>query len=189
MNYPGSEIVAALVEDEQTADRLCASLRRNGVRRGEMDRFALNPAGQHHGLPLGGDADTDAGAKTGSSGAIVGAGLGGAVGAAIGTVVAPVIGPSAIVGGMAAGVYAGSLAGALNSVGAHAEAAHPIVRPPGVMVAVRVTDSRVVRAIVRTMRDGGARFIECACGVWANGRWSDFDPVAPPRVVALDRRP
>ena len=96
MNYPGSEIVAAVVEDEQAADRLCASLRRNGVRRGEMDRFALNPAGQHHGLPLGGDEDTDAGAKTGSSGAIAGAGLGGAVGAAIGTAVAPVIGPSAI---------------------------------------------------------------------------------------------
>jgi len=39
------------------------------------------------------------------------------------------------------------------------------------------------------VRDGGARFIERACGVWANGHWSDFDPVAPPRVVALDRRP
>ena len=99
------------------------------------------------------------------------------------------IGPSAIVGGMAAGVYAGSLAGALNSMGAHAEATHPVVRPPGVMVAVRVTDSRVVRAIVRTMRDGGARFIERACVVWPTGHWSDFDPVAPPRVVALDRRP
>ena len=182
MNDPGSEIVAAVVEDELTADRLCASLRRTGVGRGEMDRFTLNPAGQHHGLPLGGVEDTDAGAKTGSAGAIVGAGMGGAA-------VAPVIGPSAIVGGMAAGAYAGSLAGALTRMGAHAEATHPVVRPTGVMVAVRVTDPRVVRAIVRTMRDGGARFIERASGVWANGHWSDFDPVAAPHVVALERRP
>lgn len=70
VNDPSSGIVAAVVEDELTADRLCTSLRRNGAGRDEMDRSALNPAGQHHGLPLGGDGDTDAGA-------IVGAGMGG----------------------------------------------------------------------------------------------------------------
>lgn len=77
MNDPSSGIVAAVVEDELTADRLCTSLRRNGAGRDEMDRSALNPAGQHHGLPLGGDEDTDAGANAGSAGAIVGAGMGG----------------------------------------------------------------------------------------------------------------
>jgi hypothetical protein len=181
MDNPRSDILAAVVDDESTAEALLAHLRREGIGNGDVDHFSLNQAGQHHGLPLGGDEDADHGAKGGSAGALTGAGVGGAVGAAVGLAAAPFVGPAAIVGGLAAGAYAGSLAGAVGHMGAHATAAPAPVRPPGVMVAVRVTDAFDEAVILEAMRQVGARFVERATGTWTNGRWADFDPVTPPR--------
>jgi len=183
MDNPRSDILAAVVDDEPTAEKLLANLRREGIGNGDVDRFNLNQAGQHNGLPLGGDEDADRGAEGGSAGALAGAGIGSAVGAAAGLAAAPFVGPAAIIGGLAAGAYAGSLAGAVGRMGEHASRAPAPVRPPGVMVAVRVADAFDEAVIVDTMRESGARFVERASGVWMNGRWSDFDPVAPPRPL------
>jgi len=180
-------IVAAVVDDEPTAAALASDLEQAGVDPIDIDRFNLNQAGQHHGLPFGGDEGSDKGARGGGSGALTGAGIGGVVGAVIGAATTPLVGPAGIVGGMAAGAYTGALAGGVSNMG---DKPHPTgpVRPPGIMVAVRLPNADRVRQVADTMRAHGARFIERAQGQWQQGRWSDFDPVAPPHDVVYSQR-
>jgi len=179
-----NEIVAAVVDDEPTATALAAGLERAGFDASDIDRFRLNQAGQHHGLPLGGDQDADKGAEGGGKGAIKGAAIGTAIGTAAGLAAAPIVGPIAIVGALAAGAYTGALGGAVNSMGEKKpDAAEE--RPPGIMVAVKTHSADDAPRAIETMRKSGARFIERAKGLWRMGKWSDFDPVAPPRDVVF----
>ena len=53
------------------------------------------------------------------------------------------------------------------------------VRHAGVLLAAHVDDANT--ALVATeLRRGGARDVERAEGQWRDGRWEDFDPLAPP---------
>jgi hypothetical protein len=180
-----TRIIAAIFDDTAAADYAETDLRAAGFPADAIDRFMLNAAGQHHGLPLGGDQTADAGASGGGKGALTGVALGGLVGAAAGAAAATVLGPVAIAGGLAAGAYAGSLAGAAGSMGKPPVTRVPTEdeRPAGVMVAVNVGAERDEDIALDALRHAGARMLEWARGEWRDGHWADFDPVAPPQRV------
>ena len=178
-----TQIVAGVFDDEQLATAVTRELHDAGFEAASLDQFALNPPGRHHGLPLGGDQDTDPKAEGGEGGAVTGAAIGTAVGAVAGLAATPLVGPIAIAGGAAAGAYAGSLAGAVNRMGDERSAPEP--RPAGVMVAVSTDSAEDEELAVDLMRDRGARMIERAQGAWRNGKWADFDPVSEPDVIEM----
>ena len=186
-----TQIIAAVFDDNAAADRTTEKLHDVGFTDADIDRFAVNPPGRHHRLPLGGDQDADEGARGGELGALAGAAVGGALGAVAGLVASPLVGPVAIAGGLAAGAYAGSLAGAMRSLGSLVErgAANSVVRQAGMMVAVHVDGKEHEDAAVDVLRTQGARTVEWSDGLWRHGHWVDFDPVATPRrIVAIDPR-
>ena len=177
-----TQIVAGVFNDEQSATAAAHELRGAGFDAGDLDQFALNPPGEHQGLPLGGDQDADAKAEGGERGAMTGAAIGTAVGAVAGLAATPLVGPVAIAGGAAAGAYAGSLAGAVNRMGDD-DAAAPELRPAGIMVAVHTDSPEDEELAIDLLRDRGAQTIERAEGAWRNGKWVDFDPVRPPDLL------
>jgi hypothetical protein len=176
-----AQIVAGVFDDEQTATSVAHQLRSAGFEAADLDQFSLQPAGQHQGLPTGGDETADPKAKGGDTGAVKGAAIGTAVGAAAGLAATPLLGPIAVAGGAAAGAYAGSLAGAVGRMGGERPGPQP--RPAGVMVAVNAESADHEDRAVAVMHDHGARMIERADGNWRNGKWADFDPVRPPNVL------
>lgn len=183
-----TQIVAGVFDDEQSATAAAHELRGAGFDAGDLDQFALNPPGEHQGLPLGGDQDADAKAEGGERGAMTGAAIGTAVGAVAGLAATPLVGPVAIAGGAAAGAYAGSLAGAVTRMGDD-DAAAPELRPAGIMVAVHTDSPEDEELAIDLLRDRGAQTIERAEGAWRNGKWVDFDPVRPPDLVESRESP
>lgn len=177
-----ARIVAGIFDDEHSATAAARDLRSAGFEAADLDQFALNPPGRHHGLPLGGDEDADPQARGGDEGAVKGAAIGTAVGAVAGLAATPLIGPVAIASGAAAGAYAGSLAGAVNRMGDEDTPA-PDPRPAGVMVAVNTDSPEDEEVATGLLRTHGARMIERADGSWRNGKWADFDPVRAPDVI------
>jgi hypothetical protein len=186
-----TQIIAGVFDDNAAANRTIKKLHDVGFADDDIERFAVNPPGRHHRLPLGGDQDVDEGARGGGLGALAGAAVGGALGAVVGLVASPLVGPVAIAGGLAAGAYAGSLAGAMRSLGSPVENgnASNIVRQAGMMVAVHVDRKEHEDAAVDVLRTQGARTVEWSDGLWRHGHWVDFDPVETPRrIVAVDAR-
>src|SRR5436853_4273348 len=186
-----TQIIAAVFDDNAAADRTVQKLHDVGFADADIERFAVNPPGRHHRLPLGGDQDADEGARGGGLGALAGAALGGALGAVAGLGASPLVGPVAIAGGLAAGAYAGSLAGAMRSLGSPVEkgTANNVVRQAGMMVAVHVDGKENEDAAVDVLRMQGARTVEWSDGLWRHGHWVDFDPVETPRrIVAVEPR-
>jgi len=186
-----TQIIAGVFDDNAAANRTIEKLHDVGVTDTDIDRFAVNPPGRHHRLPLGGDQDADEGARGGGLGALAGAAVGGALGAVAGLVASPLVGPVAIAGGLAAGAYAGSLAGAMRSLGAPVEngTASNVVRQAGMMIAVHINGNKREDTVVDVLRMQGARTVEWSDGLWRHGHWVDFDPVAPPRrIVAFEPR-
>jgi hypothetical protein len=148
-----------------------------------MDTFYTGPSGRHARYPIGGDAQSDAGAKEAGSGAAEGAALGGAAGLAVGvaaSVVAPVTAP-AVLAATGVGAYVGSLAGGVgateNGSKHEDDPEHPVAKPAGVVLAVRADPAREQTAI-DALRDAGALHIDRGPGEWQDGHWVDFDPVA-----------
>ena len=182
-----THIIAGVFDDSSAADRTISRLHDAGFADDDIDRFAVNPPGRHHRLPLGGDQNADDGARGSEMGALAGAAVGGAVGAVAGLVASPLIGPVAIAGGLAAGAYAGSLAGAVRSLGAPVERgdAPDVVRQAGVMVAVHVDTTHQEDAALDVLRATEARTVEWAEGLWRHGHWIDFDPVEKPRRIEV----
>lgn len=180
-----TQIIAGVFDDNAAADRTIANLHDAGFGDNDIDRFAVNPPGRHNRLPLGGDEQSDEGARGGEFGALAGAAVGGAVGAVAGLVATPLIGPVAIAGGLAAGAYAGSLAGAMRSLGAPVERgdADNATRQAGVMVAVHVGSADEENTAIDVLRASKARSLEWAEGLWRHGHWIDFDPVETPRRI------
>ena len=186
-----TRIIAGVFDDNASANRTIEKLHDVGFADADIDRFAVNPPGRHHRLPLGGDQDADEGARGGELGALAGAAVGGALGAVAGLVASPLVGPVAIAGGLAAGAYAGSLAGAMRSLGAPVEngTASNVVRQAGIMVAVHIDGNENEDTVVDVLRMQGARTVEWSDGLWRRGHWVDFDPVEPPRqIVAFEPR-
>jgi hypothetical protein len=179
-----SRIAAAVFADQSSAEQAINALSGLGVESRDVETFVINPPGHHNQLPYGGDEDADSDARPGDRGALKGAAVGSAVGLAAGALAIPVIGPIGLAGGFAAGAYAGALAGALNSMGERT--AEPSLRPFGVMVAVNLVLARNDEKVLDVMYDSGAQMIERAQGEWADGHWSDFDPVAHPQHVDFE---
>jgi hypothetical protein len=186
-----TQIIAGTFDDNAAVNRTIEKLHDVGFADDDIERFAVNPPGRHHRLPLGGDQDADEGARGGGLGALAGAAVGGALGAVAGLVASPLVGPVAIAGGLAAGAYAGSLAGAMRSLGSPVEngTASDIVRQAGMMVAVHIDGHEHEDAVVDVLRTQGARTVEWSDGLWRHGHWVDFDPVMTPRrIVAVESR-
>lgn len=173
-------IVAGLFDDQAAADRAATELRTRGVADADIDVFALNRPGMHHGLPLGGDEDADRSAASGDTGALKGAALGSAIGIAAGLVATPLVGPAGLVAGMGAGAFVGSLAGATQAMGDQGH--ERTIRSAGIMVTTPLR-SLDQQAVTEVFRNHGAKLVEAAQGRWQGGHWVDFDPVAPPQRV------
>lgn len=192
-------IVSGWFETQTRADEAIAALAGEGFEADEVDSFYLAPPGQHSDLPLS-DLDEhqhSEGTKDAAKGAVKGAVAGGAVGLAAGAVAAAAtapLGPAAVVAGAGVGAYVGSLVGGASASRdsniEDASRAEPIERPAGAMVSVyadRVGESEAIK----TLRGHGAIGIERADGQWVDGKWADFDPHVPPRLIhgeAMPRR-
>lgn len=182
-----STIIAGMFENIDDANNTVDSLLRRGVEQRDVTQFANSPPGQHGQLPIGGDENADPGAKHAHIGALTGAGIGAGTGAAIGAIVA---GPPGSAVGAGIGAYVGSLAGALESLDGKGSDEHPLRRPAGVVIAVRIDDAADEGRVIEVLKAENASHIEKAEGVWRDGRWEDFDPVEAPRLLqqdALDR--
>jgi hypothetical protein len=176
-----STIIAGLFETINQAEDAAESLRRQHFAAGDVCHFANNPPGQHDQLPLGGDENSDPGAKHAHGGAAAGVGVGAGAGAAVGAVVG---GPPGAAVGAGVGAYIGSLMGALGKLEGKGGEERPVRRPAGAMVAVRVDGAAGERTAIQVLRAEGSSHIEKAEGQWVAGKWADFDPVVAPRLVA-----
>jgi hypothetical protein len=167
------------------ADAAVQRLKEAGVDSEFICNFRVNPPGQHGGLPAGGDHHTSAGAHEVGKGAGKGAAIGAAAGLVAGAAITPIVGPIGMAAGVAAGAYGGALTGGMKAgVDKEAQPGHDVVRPAENMIAVN-TDPGPLAAdeVIRIMEECGARQVESNEGRWANGEWTDFDPVSMPHLV------
>lgn len=178
-----STIIAGMFESIDDANNTVDSLLRRGVDQKDFTQFANSPPGQHAQFPIGGDENSDPGAKHAHVGALTGAGVGAGTGAVIGAVVA---GPPGSAVGAGVGAYVGSLAGALEGLDGKGSDKQPLRRPAGVVIAVRIDDAEGEGRVIEVLKAENASHIEKAEGVWRNGQWEDFDPVAPPQLLQQD---
>jgi len=175
-----SNIIAGLFETIGQAERAAQALRSQGFAAGDVCHFANNPPGQHDQFPIGGDENSDPGARHAHAGAVAGAGVGAGAGAAVGAVIG---GPPGAAVGAGVGAYVGSLAGTLGKLEGKGSEQRPVRRPAGAMVAARVDAAGMEQAAIRVLGTQGATLIEKAQGTWSAGKWMDFDPVVAPRLV------
>ena len=177
-------IVAGGFDVSTDADAAIARLRAAGVREEDLCTFRVNPAGEHHAIPAGGDRGASPGAQNAGKGAGTGAAIGAAAGLAAGAAATPFLGPAGMAAGAAAGAYAGSLVGALGRMDKETQPGHDSVRPAETLIAVN-TDGAGPSAdeIVRLFEECGARQVERTEGRWEAGAWADFDPLSPPQLV------
>lgn len=178
------QIIAGRFQTKSDADA-AAALLAPYVDSADICIFHNNPPGQHDAFPVGGDEDEDPaaqGADTSAAKSALAAGLSaGAIGALGGPVVA--------LAAAATGAYLGSLAGAMHGLGEHESKPGALQRRPGgVMLSVRIAELGNVTKVIAALRAKGAADIEQAQGEWRNGDWTDFDPVATPRLVTQGER-
>jgi hypothetical protein len=141
--------------------------------------FFNNAPGAHGAFPVGGDEDSDPGARNADVGAAAGAAAGAVAGLAAAVVAPPVA--VAVVASTAA--YVGSLAGGIGGSHEAATSAEPARRPAGVMVAVALAGNAREEIVIEALRHRGARNIERAEGDIRDGRWTDFNPISRPHLV------
>ena len=141
---------------------------------------------QHQIYPIGGDAYSDEGARGAGAGAAAGAAMGGATGLAIGALAAAALPFIPIAGVLAAagiGAYTGSLMGALSRTQpaekSEATPEHPVERPGGPRVAIRVDRTGAEDAAIEVLERFGAKDIERGEGEWHARMWQDYDPRVP----------
>ncbi|WP_293390038.1 hypothetical protein [Nevskia sp.] len=130
--------------------------------------------------------DHRASGDTGSSGVLVGA-----IGAAAMVAAVPALGPAAgaIAGaGASFGAFVDAVAGADHHDAEpeqprEAAPPHPSPRRSGTLIAVSAPTMEQQRRAVEILRAHGGAEIECTEGSIVDGRWIDFDPKVPPRLV------
>lgn len=191
-----SRIIAGRFETQAAADGAAAALADAGFASGEYGTFYVNPPGQHHELPSGGDAHHDEGTKHSGKTAAVGGMIGGVAGLAAGGLAAAAGEPGyiapAVIAGAGVGAYAGSLQGGLSGARAgdpaKATPEEPVEREAGVMLAVCVDREGARERALDVLRAQGAMGVEEADGTWRNGTWEDFDPTLPPRRPSMSER-
>ena len=59
----------------------------------------------------------------------------------------------------------------------------PAERVAGSLVAVHAEENREILSVALLFNRSGAKLVEWATGSWNNGRWDDFEPLEPPRLV------
>ncbi|MEO5766620.1 MAG: hypothetical protein ABIR52_15070 [Casimicrobiaceae bacterium] len=187
-----SAILVGHFDDFETAGAVSSELLAAGYQPQDIEQFALNAPGQHDANPAGIGGDrviADPQARGAEGGAMSGAALGGIAGVALGAAAIAVAGPIAAAAGLAAGAYAGSFAGAVRELGDSDTATREVQeRPAGVRVAVRVPAERLHGGVLGVFNRHAARSIEEARGTWAEGQWSDFDPVSVPHWIMPPQR-
>ncbi len=80
------------------------------------------------------------------------------------------------------GAYGGSLMGALSMTRTgklDPRTGEVRMRHAGVLLAAHVSPDNTA-LVANELRQGGAEDVERAEGQWRDGRWEDFDPLAPP---------
>jgi hypothetical protein len=179
-----ARIVAGRLSQAADVEATLKALSSQGFERSEFQSFYVNPGGQHGLYPIGGDAPSDEGAKRSGRGTLYGAAIGSVAGAVVGYGASiPFDNAYLIVAGFAVGAYAGSLVGALSCMKGgdrgKATKTHPVERPAGQMIAVRVDRPGTETRAVNTLNRYGARDIERTEGTWKAGDWKDFDPRVP----------
>lgn len=185
-----STIIAGGFDHVTQAEAACERLMQAGVSPEFLCKFRINPAGEHHALPAGGDHPESPGAEREHGGAVKGAAIGGAVGLAAGAVAAPLLGAAAgIVAGIAAGAYTGALVGGLHRVDHDPQPGRTEVRPAETLLAVNMEAAGIAEdQVIGILEECGAQQIERAEGAWLDGEWSDFDPASSPIVIAGPQR-
>jgi hypothetical protein len=174
-------IIAGMFDASHKADAAAQALRDAGFAADSVSTYHNNAPGQHGLLPIGGDENADPEAKGAGLGAAKGALAGSLIGAGVGGVVG---GPLGAVAGAGVGAYTGAFGGALKQLGDEEDTLPPGRRPAGIMVAVRLDDGGASGdQAVDLLRDNDAIAIEQAEGVWRNGQWADFDPLAAPHLI------
>ncbi|HET9576605.1 MAG TPA: hypothetical protein VFP44_02200 [Usitatibacter sp.] len=178
-------IIAAGFGTYAQSQAALARLAEAGVDPEYICEFRVNPPGMHDQTAIGGDHASSEGAHHAGGGATKGVAVGAVVGAVVGAAATPLIGPAGIVAGAGAGAYTGSLIGGMKAgVDHEAQPDTTDVRPAEAMVAVNVDGANLERErIVRLFEECGAWQVEDAQGLWQDGEWADFDPVAPPHVI------
>lgn len=190
-----SLIVAARFQTFDQASVATRNLFQQGFTEDDVHTFYVNSAGEHSRYPLGGDRVADPDAKGGHLGAMAGAAGLGFLFALLGGVIAAQMAAPVLIIIAAAGVgaYLGALAGAMWIVGRGRRKTpttpvvleeHPAVRAAGVMLALHVSAEQEALAR-RVLRESGGQDIERAQGRWRDGKWQDFDPLAPPQTVEV----
>ncbi|MBP0597459.1 hypothetical protein J8I26_05045 [Herbaspirillum sp. LeCh32-8] len=175
-----SIIIAGQFQLQDQAAQAVDSLVDAGYARAGISSFFVNPAGQHDTFPVGGDRNKSPGAEDTDKGAVAGAATGAAAGVAVGAVTAPVTGPAGPALGGLVGGHLGSLVGTLGATddGIHRR------RAAGMLVAVEVADGEQEQRAIALLQELQADTIERNEGHIRNGDWEDFDPLAPPVLVA-----
>ena len=177
-------IIAGGFDVVTDADAAVERLREAGVRTEDLCTFRVNPAGEHHQLPAGGDHEASPGAKNAGKNAGKGGAIGAAAGLAAGAAATPLLGPAGLAAGAAAGAYVGSLVGGLSGMDKEAQPGHETVRPAETLIAVNVdSGDPSAEEIVRLFEECNARQVERTEGRWENGEWADFDPASAPHLV------
>jgi len=173
-------IIAGRFKQQETVQDALIELERAGFSSDHMSSFYVNPAGQHDTYPIGGDRDKSPGAKESVKGVATGAVVGGAAG----MVAAPVLGPV----GPLVGAHLGGMVGALSQMKERGETKDDpentqLQRKSGMLVAVSVESEDHLHHAVDVFRSLGADDIEQSEGTIEHGDWSDFDPIAPVRLI------
>lgn len=179
-----STIIAAGFDTLADAEAAVERLQAAGVPLEYICTYRVNPPGEHHALPAGGDHNASPGAKHAEKGAAKGAMIGAAVGLAAGAVATPFLGPAGIAAGVGVGAYTGSLVGGLKEIEHEPQPDLDDVRPAENLVAVHLENAGVPEAkLMQLFEELNALQIERAQGAWTNGCWSDFDPASRPNVI------
>ena len=181
-----SRIVAGRFDRTTDADAALEELKASGFERREVDSFYVAPPGQHAKYPIGGDVQSDAGARKAGAGSFIGAIIGALAGALIGWIISPSYGDTAILLIALLGAFIGAFIGTMSRLrGASRREAtpeHPVEAKGGRMIAVCVDRQDSEPRVVEVLKRHGARDVGRAEGTWRDG-WRDFDPRTPLAAV------
>jgi hypothetical protein len=176
--------VSGRVGTWEEAAVLRARLIESGISDSDIEVFYTGPAGRHAVTALGGDSHADAGSTNRGTGAVAGGAAGAAIGLAVGaTVAAAPMAVPVLLTAAAVGAFGGALVGGVATTDETTRAddtpQHPVGKPAGVVIAVRVDHRPEDEAIaMRCLNHGGAIELERSPARWSDGSWIDWDPVA-----------
>lgn len=186
-----SLIVAGHFDTFDQAQSAARLLHREGFSDRDVSIFFVMPPGQHDTHPAGGDVPASSEARRSHIGAGVGVAVGAAVGCAVGLVVVPLLDYPIMwtVLPAATGAYVGSFVGALSTARFDPKSSSSEARsglqahPSGVVLAVHVQPDTQDRAAQVLKRLNGCD-VQGANGIWRQGEWKNFDPIARPNPSA-----